>query len=180
MKHSLIAILFFCFISFFALSQGNTARIQEIKTMYTDIIQLEKSIDTSKQCKLGKKINYEGFDSNSEKYPFEQSASKCTFTKGYSTLTGNFSGYEWGEKSVFYYKNDALFFVFAEVGSESCFSEYRIYYDIKGTAIKILEKSNDCNGEHPTKNVEVMDAAEKKRLTDKINKDHDDILEMLK
>lgn len=179
MKHSLIAILFFSFISFFALSQDNTARIQEIKTMYTEIIQLEKSIDSSKQCKTGKKINYEGFGDNSEKYPFEQSASKCTLTKGYSTLTGNFSGYEWGDKTIFYYKNDLLFFVFAEAGAESCFSEYRIYYDSKGIPIKILEKSNDCNGEDMTKNVEVIETAEKKRLTDKINKDHADILEML-
>lgn len=176
-----LAILLFFFSSISVFSQDNAARIQTIKTMYSDIVELEKSIDTVKQCKTGKKTNYEGFgNSDSEKYPFEQTAMKCTFTNGYSTLTGNFSGYEWGAKTIFYYKNDALFFVFSDQGAESCIFEYRIYYDTAGKVIKMLEKSNDCGGEVPTKNVEVKDAVEQKRILENIAKDRTEILEMLK
>jgi hypothetical protein len=182
MKHYLLAILLFNFISLPCFSQNNdNERILSIKSMYKDVTLLEKSIDSAKQCKTGKKINYDSFgNSDSEKYPFEQLASKCSFKNGYTTLTGNFSGYEWGDKTIFYYNENDLFFVFTEGGAESCYSEYRIYYNTKGTPIKILEKSNDCNGEHPTNNVEIMDKNEQKRIIDKINKDHTDILEMLK
>lgn len=181
MKYNLIAIFLFNFIPFSSFSQNTDSdRILAIKTMYNQITLLEKSIDSAKQCKTEKKTLYESFGDNTEKYPFEQSALKCVFTNGYNTLTGNFSGYEWGDKTIFYYKENDLFFAFTEGGAESCYSEYRVYYNTKGTPIKILEKSNGCSGELPTNNVEIIDTNERKRILDKINKDRADILEMLK
>lgn len=172
-------ILLFLLISNSAFSQDNASRVQEIKTMYSELTELQKAID-HKQCKKGKKTTYESFDSNSEKYPFEQTAEKCTLTKSYSILTGNFSGYEWSDKTIFYYKNNELFFVYAEQAAESCYSEYSIYYNTKGGIIKVLEKSNDCNGELPTKNVELTDAAAQKHILDRVNEDLNEVMEMLK
>jgi len=160
-------------------AQDNNARITEIKKMFGEAIQLENSGDST-ACKTGAKTIYQGFDDSSEKMPFKHSCKVCTYSGGYKIYTGDFNGYEWFSKSIFYFKDDRLFFVFSEGGAESCAWEYRIYYDQKGNVIKILEKSNDCTGEVPDKSQEIKDPTEKKRILDEANNDFNAILEMLK
>jgi hypothetical protein len=178
------SIVYFISIFFFlnshqGFSQDNAARIQEIKTMYSEIVELQKNTD-QKQCKTGKKTTYESLESSTTGFPFEQTAEKCTLKNNYSIIKGNFKGYEWGNDIFFYYKNNNLFFVYSEGGAESCYSEYRIYYDIKGNVIKILEKSNDCSGETPVKNTDITEPEEQKRILLRVNEDLAAATEMLK
>lgn len=171
--------VFLLFLTHSVLSQDNSKRVQEIKTMYSEINELEKTID-HKQCKTGKKITHESLTSDTSGYPFEQTAEKCLLKNNYSIIKGNFTGYEWAADIWFYYKNSELFFVYTERGAESCYSEYRIYYDTKGSFIKILEKSNNCSGDYAEKNVELTDAEDQKRILTRINEDHAELMEMLK
>ena len=176
----LIIIYFLASIIFMPLySQDNSARILEIKKMYGDIIKLNNEI-TSKQCKTGKVINYEGFSENSGKMPFEQVAELCNVSKDYTTYKSNFCGYEWRNETIYYLNANNIFFVFIASNAEACISEYRIYYDINGTVIKIINKANDCNGDKPIKSVEITDKTEIKNIVDGINADYKKLLEILK
>jgi hypothetical protein len=160
-------------------SQDNSGRILEIKKMYGDIIKLSAEI-TTKQCKSGKVINYESFDENSEKMPFEQVAELCTISKDYTTYKSNFCGYEWRNETIYYLNDNKIFFVLIASNAEACSNEYRIYYDIAGNIIKILNKANDCDGEKPIKSSEVTDKTEIKNIVDRINADYKKLLELLK
>lgn len=175
-----IAIVIFLFtIPLLSFSQDYSVRIQEIKKMYTDIIQLEK-IEGFDKCKTGDKITYEGFSPESEQMPFKQISKKCDFSGHYTIYIGEFIGYEWDEKIIYYYENEKLFFVFIEQGAEACASEYRVYYDLNGNIIKVLQKSNDCDGEKPAISIEVKDKSEKENLLLQIDSNFLQILEMIK
>lgn len=180
-KKALRVGMVFIFINavFPVFAQDNDARITEIRKMYAEAIQLENSGDST-ACKTGTKTIYQGFDESSEKMPFKHSCNLCDYPGGYKIYTGDFNGYEWYNKTSYYYKDEKLFFIFSEGAAESCAWEYRIYYDQKGNAIKILEKSNDCTGEVPDKSQEIKDPTEKKRILDEANNDFNAILEMLK
>jgi len=146
--------------------------------MYGEAIKLESTEDSS-GCKTGTKTIYEGFDEASDKIPFKHSCKECRYSGGYKIVSGEFRGYEWFNKTIYYFKDDKLFFIFSDGGAESCAWEYRIYYDKDGNAIKILEKSNDCTGEEPDKSKDIIDSLEKKRIIDEVNNDYNAILEML-
>ena len=149
----LIIIYFLVSIIFMPLySQDNSGRILEIKKMYGDIIKLSAEI-TTKQCKSSKVINYESFDENSEKMPFEQLAEFCIISKDYNTYKANFCGYEWSNETSYYLNDNKIFFVFITSNAEACNNEYRIYYDINGKVIKILNKVNRNNNYNSNNNV---------------------------
>ncbi len=147
--------------------------------MYGEVIKLSNS-NTSKQCKKGKMTNYEGFDQSSEKMSFEQTAELCQISKDYITYNGSFCGYEWRSNKIYYLKNNKLFFVFITSEAEACIEEYRVYYDINGNIIKILKKSNDCDGNPPLNSVEIKDKAEIKIINDDTNSDFNKALKMIK
>ena len=174
-----IGLFFFMMAGISVFAQDHAARIAEIRKMYGKARQLENSGDST-ACKTGTKTIYQGFDDSSEKMPFKQSCKECHYSGGYKIYAGEFSGYEWFSKSIFYFKDNKLFFLFSEGGAESCAWEYRIYYDKDGIAIKILEKSNDCTGEEPDQSKEINDPSERKRILDEANNDFNAILEMLK
>ncbi len=179
MKYSII--IFFLANSIFTscYSQDNSSRILEIKKMYGEVTKLSNS-NISKQCKKGKMTNYEGFDPSSEKMPFEQTAELCHISKDYITYHAKFCGYEWISDKIYYLKNNKIFFVFISSGSEACSNEYRVYYDLNENIIKILNKSNDCNGDSPLKSSEIKDNAEMKRIYEDINTDFNKVLKMIK
>ena len=179
MKYLIIVILIINTAFTNCFSQENSARILEIKKMYGEVIKLSSSI-TSKNCKTGKVTNYEGFDESSEKMPFEQTAEYCNVSVDYTTYKAKFCGYEWSNETIFYLKGNKVFFVFMSSSSEACTNEYRIYYDLNGNVIKILNKSNDCNGDKPVKSSEIADKVEMKNIIDGVNTDFAKVLQMLK
>ena len=179
MKYSIIFFFLTNFICVNCYSQDSASRILEIKKMYAEVIKLSNT-NTSKQCKKGKTINYEGFDQSSKKMPFEQTAELCNISKEYTTYNEKFSGYEWESDEIYYLKDNKIFFVFMVTGSASCSNEYRVYYDANENIIKILNKSNDCNGGSPINSSEIKDKAEMKIIYDDIHSNFNKVLRMVK
>ena len=103
-----LIIIIFLFIVNIVLSQQKELRIKEIKKMYAELNSL---ISIKKECIYGKKIEHEGFDENSEKYPFDQMAESCKLSNNYKTLSASFNGYEWNCNMSYYLNNDIPFFV---------------------------------------------------------------------
>lgn len=135
-------------------------RIAEIKDLYASIQKADKS---KQKCSSWKSITKDGLDMNMQ-FPFENTAEECTLPGGlrYQTLERN--GYEWSETSHFYYKDDALFFVFIDGGAEACGYQYRIYYDMEGEIIRVLSSENDCDGDDVGKPTEVVDEKKRKEI----------------
>jgi hypothetical protein len=179
MKYLIIIFFLLNFVSMSCYSQDNSNRILEIKKMYGDIININNS-NNAKQCKTHKIINYEGFDETSEKMPFDQIAEHCKVSNEYNTYKAKFSGYEWNNETIFYLKDNKIFFVFISSSSEACSNEYRLYYDLTGKVIKILNKSNDCNGDKPIKSSEIIDKDQAKGIVEGINTDFNKALQILK
>jgi hypothetical protein len=179
MKHSIIIFFLANYICTPCYSQDNSSRILEIKKMYGEVIKLSNS-NISKQCKKGKMTNYEGFDSRSEKMPFEQTAELCHISKDYITYDAKFCGYEWGSNVIYYLKNNKIFFVFISSGGEACINEYRVYYDLNENIIKILKKSNDCDGNSPLNSSEIKEKTEIKNIYDDIHSNFNKVLKMIK
>jgi len=152
MNKFFLTLIFFYIINF-SFSQNKEERINEIKKMYAEV---NDRLKKPKECVSNKIIEYEGFDENSEKFPFDQFAEVCKLNNNYKTLSASFNGYEWNCNMSYYLKNDIPFFVLMSTGAEGCISEYRIYLDINGEIIKLLEKSNDCDGNSPKTNKEVI------------------------
>ena len=164
----------------YSFSQENTPRILEIKKMYGEIIKLSTS-NTSKQCKSGKRTDYEGLNEESKKFPFPQTAELCRLSKDYSTYHAKFCGYEWHSDTTYYLKDNKIFFVFSSSNPESCKSEYRVYYDLNGKVIRILQKSDpDCDGSVASENsIEIKDKVEMKSIVNSINSDFSKLLKIL-
>lgn len=139
------------------MSMGPEERVETIKKWYTELIslQIKKS-----NCKTGKKISKEGFSNDTEQYEFVNSVKQCQLEKGYSFKEGEFNGYEWTKRITFYYKNDQLFFAFSRGGAEAYGYEYRTYYDSEGNIIKVLENTNDGDGDLPKNRREITDGEE--------------------
>ena len=156
MKYCLIIGIFFL-ESFAGFSQDKTARIAEIKKMYAEVNELSLK---KKDCISGKKTEFDSFDEAGEKIPFDQNAEKCKLGNNYVTISASLNGYEWNSNVSYYYKNDKLFFVFISNGAEACMVEYRIYLDENQKIIKLLEKSNDCDGGDLKNNNEITDTKE--------------------
>jgi hypothetical protein len=181
MKHLTILVFWLNlgFISCYA--QDNSSKIQDIKKMYAEIIQLSNT-NSSKQCKTGKMIEYD-YTNNSERYPFEQTATFCQVSKEYATYHAKFLGHEWNMDIAFYLKDKKVFFVLMTSGSEASSNEYRIYYDVKENVIKILNTSNEGDDAMPTesmKSKEIKDKVEKKRIIDDLNTSFKKVLKMTK
>lgn len=138
-------------------------RIAEIKEMYKAV----QNTKEKKECKEAVKITMEGFDDESEQFPFENTASECNYATGYTVKEINLYGYEWAETTKFYYKNGILFFAFSEGGAEACIYEYRVYYDNAGEVIRVLVAENECTGDAPgeSKDVTGQEAADQARFT---------------
>jgi hypothetical protein len=156
-KITITIVIALLFNNYYA--QNSSNRITEIKKMYVETNKLIEN-KTNSNCKSATKTEYEGFDENSEKFPFQQSAEKCILTNEYQTLSGIFNGYEWNCNLSIYQKNGKMFFALMSSGAEACSSEYRIYYDINENVIKVLAKQNDCDGNSPTINKEITDKKE--------------------
>ena len=154
-------------------SQTKEERVKEIKAMYADVMKLEKS-EGFKNC--NKKTEFET-EQNTE---FQQKAMKCNYSNNYSIAVGEFSGWEWDAKTIFYYKNKKLFFVFVKQNAEACATEFRVYYDNSETPIKYLEKTNDCSGDDPSKQTEVKDQSRKNEISKLLKDDLAKINRILK
>lgn len=179
MKSIFLACMLILLVTHFSQAQTNDARIQEIKKMYAEVTAL-RAKPPKDACREGKKTEYDSFDKNAEKIPFEQSASSCILSKVYSIYQGKFLGYEWGEDITFYMKNGKVFFVLMSNGAEACASEYRVYYDLKGNPIRVLKRFNDCNGDAPVEKGEMPEGADRKQLLADIRTDLKKILSILK
>lgn len=152
--HLLFASALFCLL---ASSQEKNERIQQIKKMYAEVNELMKN-NNKVNCKSAKEIVYDSFSPESEKIPFDQTYQACQLTKGYEVLTANLSGYEWGSGYYMYRINKKLFFAFVSSGAEACATETRIYFDSNENPIKVLEKSNNCDGNEVSISTEIKDA----------------------
>lgn len=146
----------------YSIAQDFSKRIQAIKKMYTEAVNLEKQ--DAVKCKSSKKTVYDKPYTES----FEHTAKKCEYTNGYTIITGKFPLHEAGENYTYYFKNNQLFFIFSFYGAECCIQEDRLYFDTTGNVIKILEKDNgcDCNAEL-SDNIEIKDKTHKKEIKDK-------------
>lgn len=179
MKSFFVGCMWFLFSANLMSAQIKEARIQEIKKMYTEVNALQTN-QAKGACNEATKTEYDSFDKNSEKIPFEQTASSCKFSNVYSTYHGKFLGYEWGEDITFYMKNGKVFFVLMTNGAEACANEYRVYYDMKGSPIRVLHRFNDCNGDTPVEKGEMPEGADKKQVLADIKTDLKKIIAILK
>lgn len=167
MKHSIIILFFLSITSCFA--QNKETRIQEIKKMYAEIVELNNA-NAVKDCKNGK-IMEETKDNNNQAYPMEQTATFCKVSEVYSTYSGQFSGHEWNFDLSVYLQNNKVFFISSSSNAESYADQYRLYYNTAGKVIKILHTSNNGEDMAPEdmKTQEITDKKEIARITAETN-----------
>ena len=114
--------------------QTKEERIQEIKLWYSDIQKIGMQ-----NCETRKRLKYEGFNSESEKMPFDQSVKTCKLDASYELIRGDFSGYEWSYQLTIYKKDSKIFFVLVTGGGEGNSFEKRFYCDRNENLIELLE-----------------------------------------
>lgn len=142
-------------------------RISEIKTWYEEA---QKSLSsTSKVCKNNEEKWMANLDKDNT-MEFTNKAQECTLPNGIKVYTGEFNGYEWQQKFIYYFKNDKLFFVYYESAAESCYDENRIYYDENQKPIQFLFKTNDCDGNDATDNKKIEDEKQQNDLIKIVDK----------
>jgi len=156
------------FFSGTVFGQTNEEGIKQIRSMYAAVNKFEKSA-SGENC-----IN------NSEKNPsdtgfsttwYTQRARKCQFSEGYSKISFNLEGREWASDGEYYYKNAKLFFIYFVSHSECGLKRYRIYFDVFGGIIRVLQQNQDCSNEIQGENFEITDSLEKGSILKKVNKD---------
>ncbi len=142
-------------------------RISDIKTWY-DEAQKSRAT-TSKHCKNNEENWKANLDKDTE-MEFINKVQECILPNGITVYSGEFNGYEWQQKFSYYFKNDALFFVYYQSAAESCYEENRIYYDQNKTPIQFLFKSNDCDGNEATDNKKIEHRKQQKDLIKIVDK----------
>jgi hypothetical protein len=143
-------------------------RIKDIKKMYAEIGSVQKN-EGNKDCKNGSvgkisEINFEGTK-------IYQKSTFCNYSNGYRKLILYQQGWEWSSTTEYYFKNGMLFFVFSNELDLCNKSEFRLYFDIDGNAIRILEKASTCENENNIKNVEIYDFKRKNELIKMVRDD---------
>lgn len=155
--------------------QSVTDRILEIKDLYA---KLQAYSTEEVNCKTASKTTYDGL-SEEHKYPFENTAEDCQLKDNFSYKLVELNGYEWGESTTFYYKDNQLFFTFLRGGAEACAYEYRVYYAKDASVIRILLTENDCNAEDPPPSTEVKDEQKKEQILKAVRNAEQELISML-
>ena len=118
--------------------QTKEERIQEIKLWYSDIQKIGMQ-----NCETKKRVKYDSFDLESEKFPFDQVVKTCKLDDHYELIRGEFGGYEWGKQLSIYKKDGKIFFVLVEGASEGWSYTERYYCDRDENLIQRLENEAD-------------------------------------
>jgi hypothetical protein len=145
-----------CLFCIFSFSQVKNERVQQIKKMYAEVNELLKN-NNEETCTSAKEIVTDKFSPESEEIPFEQTYQTCRLAKGYDVALADLSGYEWGSSYTIYRFNSKIFFAFISSGAEACATETRVYFDTNENPIKVLEKTNNCDGNEVSLSTEIMD-----------------------
>lgn len=131
-------------------------RIADIKNWYSQIQKIGMV-----NCSTKTREKYDGFDDESEQYPFEQIVKTCRLKDEFEVVKGEFSGYEYGYEMSVYKKKGKVFFVFIQGGSEGWSYERRYYCDKEEKLIRHLEREayggeaiTEANKEMPIKNTD--------------------------
>jgi hypothetical protein len=110
-------------------------RIAEIKNWYSQIQKIGMV-----NCSTKTREKYDGFDDESEQYPFEQIVKTCRLNDEFEVVKGEFSGYEYSYEMSVYKKKGKIFFVYVQGGAEGWSYERRYYCDKEEKLIRHLER----------------------------------------
>lgn len=142
---------------FIGISQNVDARVQQIRKMYGEAnTQFEANRD---RCDIVSEPYVEdlGFGPYETTHTFRY----CILEQGYTVLEAAYEYYEAEAKTVFYFKDGQLFFVYAYSAGEACEQEERFYFSSTEKPIRYLLRSNDCEGSELGNNKEVFEYAER-------------------
>ena len=149
-------------------AQSVEDRVKQIRSMYATVNDLHKA-GAGYDCKKGSTRNKAEVEYSNEIYT--QRANRCYYPNGYSKLSLNFEGWEWGADGEYYYKDGRLFFVYVVRHSVCGTRTYRIYYNNAGDIIRVLQQLKDCTDEVQGKNIEVYSKTDIADITSAVNKD---------
>lgn len=156
-------------------TQSVKDRIAEIKQWYAQI-QTTNNVDKNCTTKAKKIIVKDLLD---EDFPMTNHAKSCKLQDGLKYEQVELNGYEWGEKTTFYHKDEKRFFVFTTGGAEACAYEYRVYYDNAGEVIRLLLSENDCTGNEVSAPFEVKNETRKTEILKSIADAEKELREIL-
>ena len=148
-------------------------RIIEIKEFYSKI---QRAPNKEHNCITA----VETRNDELREYSYENTAKECQLADEFMYQQVNLIGYEWGETTTFYYKEDQCFFVYLSGGAEACGYDYRVYYDREGEVIRVLIAENDCDGDVIGSSVEVTDAKRKQEILSSIANSEKELNAILK
>ncbi|NDF59518.1 MAG: hypothetical protein EB100_00390 [Crocinitomicaceae bacterium] len=117
-------------------------RINDIRAWYSQIQNIGL-----KNCNQKTRVKYDSFSPETEKIPFDQVANRCKISDEFEVIEGNFSGYEWSNTVHVYKKDQKIFFIFIEGGSEGWLFERRYYCDKDENVIRHLEREGNAGSE---------------------------------
>jgi hypothetical protein len=168
-----IVLLFFCLViakPVIAQADLEEARVKEIRAMYG---KSQEYLKTAKNCRERTKVERKSAYEGGESFDYPQKYRRCDLPEGLSVITGTFSDWEWDESISFFQEEGDVYFVFIVSNDVSGTTELRVYFDLKGRLIRLLEKSDHGTGKM-SDNVRVTDQARiqsvyayvKKRLTE--------------
>ena len=147
-------------------------RIIEIKELYSEI---QRAPNKEHNCISASETRNDEL----REYSFENTAKECQLADEFMYQQVNLIGYEWGETTTFYYKEDQCFFVYLTGGAEACGYEYRVYYDRTGEVIRVLLAEN-CDGGDVGSSDEVTDEKRKKEILSSIANSEKELRTILK
>ncbi|MFN5182439.1 MAG: hypothetical protein ACK5D5_05400 [Bacteroidota bacterium] len=173
MRITLLVFVVLCFGQF--KSQSRAEKIASAKKMYTEITELEKNKNAENCKNISTETSTPGNDSLQV-----QVAEFCELTKGYSVYKANLTDKKVTKRYEIYLNNNVIFYVVTNEKSGKCEEEDYVYYDSKGSIIKLLIKSNNCDGSAPSKNSEAKDFNKVKSSADDIKASFSKIQNALK
>lgn len=168
MTKSLLVVLFSLLLSVKAFAQVDLEedRVKEIRAMYG---RSQAYLKTAKSCREREKVvrraKYEG----GEVYEYPQRVKRCDLSSGLSVINGTFREWELEETISFFQEGGDVYFVFVVIKDVRGTTELRIYYDLKGRLIRLLEKSDHITG-RMGENVKITDQSKIQSVYDYISK----------
>lgn len=142
------------------------ARVKEIRTMYG---KSQEYLKSARNCRERKKTERKAAYDGGEVYDYPQKIKRCDLPEGLSVITGEFSDWEWSETISFYQEGGAVYFVFIVSHDDSGTTELRVYFDLKGRLIRLLEKTNHETGKL-SENVKITDRVRIQSVYDYVKK----------
>ncbi|MEY3342353.1 MAG: hypothetical protein RL090_37 [Bacteroidota bacterium] len=154
-KLSIVFVLFFFSTTSYAQADLEEARVKEIRAMYG---KSQEYLKSARNCRERKKIERKAAYDGGERTDYPQKVRRCDLPEGLSVITGEFSDLEFSETISFFQEHGDVYFVFIVSHEEGGSTELRVYFDLKGRLIRLLEKTDHETG-RMSENVKITDRA---------------------